>query len=87
MDVLRVGSTTGGVVASTAGSPTTLVEAQPLNKIHETAIDPHTVADRTLLAVLIRPLCPLCYRKQTVAVVTNDDVAHAVIMPGESFAP
>jgi hypothetical protein len=62
MGGLGAGSTTaGGLAVSPGGSPTALVDAQPLNKINKTAIDPTTVADRERLAVLIRLLCTFCY--------------------------
>jgi hypothetical protein len=40
---------------STGGAPTALVEAQPVTTMKHTAIHPTSVAERNLLAVLIRP--------------------------------
>jgi hypothetical protein len=49
-------TTGGGVTVSTGGSPTSLVEVQPVTTMNHTAIHPNAVAERKLLAVLIRPL-------------------------------
>jgi hypothetical protein len=44
------------VTVSTGGSPAAVVEVQPVRTMNDTAIQPNTVAKRTLLAGFIRPL-------------------------------